>query len=104
MICKRKWACDRYVREAEESKSQSTEQGFFLKPFTRYLFKYAVGIRTGELIEKRINSGVYWIRKVFCTNCNSEIGFKYRIAPSAEHEWKVGKVALYGNKLQYAGY
>ncbi|KAI9034466.1 peptidylprolyl isomerase [Hyaloraphidium curvatum] len=59
-----------------------------------YLFSKVVNVFEGPLEERSMTTGLHSVRDVYCSSCNTLIGWKYERAYSEDQRYKEGKYIL----------
>ncbi|EPZ34271.1 Yippee-like protein domain-containing protein [Rozella allomycis CSF55] len=64
-----------------------------------FLFKSGVNLIFGDPEERSLMTGEHIVQAAFCTECETEIGWKYIRSPNESQKYKEGKIVLERNLL-----
>eukprot|EP01025_Chloroclados_australasicus_P042537 TRINITY_DN4523_c1_g1_i1.p5 TRINITY_DN4523_c1_g1~~TRINITY_DN4523_c1_g1_i1.p5 ORF type:complete len:113 (-),score=11.64 TRINITY_DN4523_c1_g1_i1:476-814(-) len=59
-----------------------------------YLFSNVVNATLGHKVERNLITGKHIVSDIFCSNCNTELGWKYEQAFEAAQKYKEGKFII----------
>jgi len=92
---KKLWSCKSCGTHVALHKNLHSK-GYHGKSGTAYLFNEVVNTYRGEVKKKKLMSGDYLIRKVYCVSCDTYLGWKYEqaLGDVPENKYKEGKTIL----------
>ena len=59
-----------------------------------------MNVSNGPLEERQLMTGLHVVCDVYCVNCKSNVGWKYKEAYATTEQYKVGKFCLEMTKLK----
>ncbi|CAH7686958.1 Yippee/Mis18 [Phakopsora pachyrhizi] len=59
-----------------------------------YLFSTAVNIKFGQPEDRPMTTGLHTVRDIYCSKCDTVLGWKYERAYEPSQKYKEGKVIL----------
>jgi len=60
----------------------------------------SINVTMGPLEERNLMTGLHVVCDIYCVNCKSNVGWKYKQAYEPTEQYKVGKFVLEKTKLK----
>jgi hypothetical protein len=92
-------ACKCHISDHEDIISKSF-QGRHGRAF---LFSNVVNVSTGQKEERLLLTGLHTVADIYCTNCNTVLGWKYEQAFEEREKYKEGKYIVEKAKVMKEG-
>ncbi|CAM9565265.1 unnamed protein product [Discosporangium mesarthrocarpum] len=68
-------------------------------PARAYLFDNVVNVTTGPSVKRGLRTGMHTVSDIYCTDCQTLLGWRYDDAVEQEEKYKVGKFVLEKAKI-----